>query len=75
MSSYRIYKVEELKALPEGTKFCHSTLGDCVIVSDKGKMRMEFRDKKISYAVFCYNDYPWNEPLKMLEKTESSRNE
>jgi hypothetical protein len=68
MNDYRIYTVAELKSFPEGTKFCHSTFGDCIIISDKGKMRIEFKDKKIPYALLCYDDYPWSEPMKKLDE-------
>jgi hypothetical protein len=62
----RVYTADELKQLPEGTKFHHSSLGDCTIAIKKDQKHMVFADTDLGPAGFKVDSYPWDQPMKRL---------
>jgi hypothetical protein len=68
---YRIFKVAELKKMPQGTVFHHSTRGRCYIVTrPDGSKEMQFdRGQKLSII----NDTePWDRPMRLLHSDKNA---
>lgn len=63
--AYRIFKCEELKAMPEGTIFQHTTRGRCwVIVRPDGSKAVQFQ--KGGIVGLISDNEPWDRPMKLL---------
>lgn len=63
---YRVYKCEELKAMPEGTLFHHTTRGRCwIVIRPDGKKAMQFSKGGSTIGIINDNE-PWDRPMKLL---------
>jgi hypothetical protein len=63
---YRVFKVAELRKLPEGTIFHHSTRGRCWLEADSaGGKYMMFANKGQKLALINDTE-PWDRPMKLL---------
>jgi hypothetical protein len=62
---YRIFKVAELKGMPEGTIFHHSTRGRCWIIGlPDGTKQMQFeKGQKLNLT---NDNEPWDRPMRLL---------
>jgi hypothetical protein len=63
IQDFRVYSVEEMRNFPAGSKFCHSVLGNCEIIQQKGLRNciMKF-ENGITHA-FSVNGFPWDMPM------------
>jgi hypothetical protein len=68
MSEYKVYTIDELKAMPVGEKFEHQTLGKCTV--QKGHV-MKFDRWNIANATFKTEGYPWDRPMRRLTGAET----
>ena len=64
--AFRIYKCAELRNLPEGTLFQHSTRGRCwIIVRQDGSKAVQFQKGGMSVGLVQDNE-PWDRPMKLM---------
>ena len=63
---FRIYKCDELRSLPEGTLFQHSTRGRCwIIVRSDGSKAVQFQKKGGAIGIVQDNE-PWDRPMMLM---------
>lgn len=63
IGQWRVYKIKELIAMPEGTKFTHKRLGDCCIKGSSLKSKCMIFTAGASPKYFAEDSYPWDEPM------------
>ena len=64
--AYRIYKCDELRNMPEGTLFQHSSRGRCwVIVRQDGSKAIQFQKGGVAIGLIKDNE-PWDRPMKLM---------
>lgn len=69
---FKVYKVKELKELPEGTIFQHSTRGRCWIATKtNGSKIMQFEKGEV--IELCSDNEPWNMPMQMIYSEKNSK--
>lgn len=64
-TDFRVYTVEELRAMHPGTVFEHETLGRCIITRYGNIKLMKFKGGAPA-AGFIHNEYPWDEPMRLI---------
>lgn len=66
---FKIYTVEELRMMQQGTVFVFENtpaLGEAVVaISSSGEKHVRFSNKLVE-AVFAYDGYPWDIPIKVI---------
>lgn len=65
IEEFRVYKISELKNLPEGTIFDHSERGRCwIVVRGDGQKAVQFQKGGVISLV--QDSVPWDQPMKLL---------
>lgn len=64
--SFRIWTVEELRKLPDGTVFDHLNRGRCWVMSKTSEKCMMFTNG--TSESFYSNTDPWDKPMKLMER-------
>ena len=63
---FREYTIQELRDMPVGAVFQHSTLGKCRVQKRHGDKYMAFDNPGLQPAGFNVDGYPWHLPMKRL---------
>ena len=69
LDEFRIYKCSELKQLPEGTVFNHSTRGRCWIIKHSSSIMKAMQFQSGEVIAFTADMDPWNVPMKLLHSS------